>query len=550
MQPAEATILETPIAYLSAEFGFDPALPIYAGGLGILSGDTMKQAADENLPFVGVGLLYRGQYMRQTITPAGEQVEEQWQFDPVATGLEHVYVDGDQPLFISVQIATETVWLRCWKKTFSAQTILYLLDSDTDQNPPHLRKITQFLYAGDSDYQLKQEITHGIGAVQLLKALDIVPRLYHFNEGRPVFAHWQLILDVMENHQVAAESALRLVKNKVVYTNHTLVAAGNMNYPISVLAPLAEPYANKMGISISQLLSLGSSGNPDAYSVTTAALNVSHIASGVSKIHTELSKQLWPDYNWVNITNGVHRATWQDTEVKQSAAQPEKLWQRHLQLKNHLRDFAQASTGFGYDTNRLVVAWARRIAGYKQLGSLFADIEKLREICSQQGRQVQIVVSGKAHFGDSNGKELLKEVIHHFSTVLAGYALFIPNYNLEVAQFLTRGADIWLNTPIKGKEASGTSGMKAISNGVLQMTVQDGWTSEVDWEGLGWVLSSESLTESFQTNLKTAQDMYFSRNDQGFSNEWIARMQKSILTYEDFSTERMLAEYTEKLYNA
>ena len=160
------------------------------------------------------------------------------------------------------------------------------------------------------------------------------------------------------------------------------------------------------------------------------------------------------------------------------------------------------------------------------------------------------MVSGKAHFGDSNGKELLKEVIHHFSTVLAGYALFIPNYNLEVAQFLTRGADIWLNTPIKGKEASGTSGMKAISNGVLQMTVQDGWTSEVDWEGLGWVLASESLTESFQANLRTAQDMYFSRNEQGFSDEWVARMQRSILTYEDFSTERMLAEYKEKLYNA
>ncbi|MBP9781287.1 alpha-glucan phosphorylase, partial [Candidatus Woesebacteria bacterium] len=178
MQPANPTVLETPIAYLSAEFGFDHNIPIYAGGLGILAGDTMKQAADDHLPFVGVGLLYRGQYMKQTITPNGEQLEEQWYFDPVTVGLEHVYKDGDQPVFITVQIGNESVWLRCWKKTFSEQTILYLLDSDTDQNPTHLRKITQFLYTGDTEYQLKQEIVHGVGAIKLLTELGIVPKLY------------------------------------------------------------------------------------------------------------------------------------------------------------------------------------------------------------------------------------------------------------------------------------------------------------------------------------------------------------------------------------
>ena len=548
MQPANSTFLETPIAYLSAEFGFDHAIPIYAGGLGILAGDTMKQAADDQLPFVGVGLLYRGQYMKQTITSTGEQLEEQWLFDPVAVGLEHVYIDSDQPLFISVQIGQESVWLRCWKKTFSDQTVLYLLDSETDQNPSHLRKITQFLYTGDTDYQLKQEIVHGVGAIKLLTELGIVPRLYHLNEGRPVFAHWQLILDVMKHHQVAAESALRLVKNKIIYTNHTLVSAGNMSYPLSALIPLAEPYARAMEISTQQLLSLGSSGNPDTFSVTSAALNVSHIASGVSQVHTNLSKQVWPDYTWVNITNGVHRKTWQDTQIQSSLEDASQLWQRHCQLKEQLRNFVQASTGYGYDHNRLIVTWARRIAGYKQLGALFADIESLRKIYAQEGREVQFLISGKAHFGDSNSKDTLKEVIQHFSTELSGYALFIPNYNIEIAQFLTRGSDIWLNTPIKGKEASGTSGMKAISNGVLQITVEDGWTSEVDWSNVGWTLDSDNLTKSLYEKLAQAQDLYYQRNDRGFSDEWLARMKASIQLYERFSTERMLREYKELLY--
>ena len=550
MQPANPTVLETPIAYLSAEFGFDHNLPIYAGGLGILAGDTMRQAADDHLPFVGVGLLYRGQYMKQTITPNGEQLEEQWYFDPVAVGLEHVYKDGDQPVFITVQIGNESVWLRCWKKTFSDQTILYLLDSETDQNPSHLRKITQFLYTGDTDYQLKQEIVHGVGAIKLLTELGIVPKLYHLNEGRPVFAHWQLILDVMEHHQVAAESALRLIKNKIVYTNHTLVAAGNMSYPISALTPLAEPYANKMEISTQQLLSLGSSGNPDSFSVTSAALNVSHVASGVSQVHTDLSKQVWPDYNWTNITNGVHRGTWQDSQIKLASEDSTNLWQRHYQLKEQLRDYVHATTGFGYDHHRMVVTWARRIAGYKQLSALFSDIEALRRIATQQGREIQFLVSGKAHFGDSFSKDVLKEVIQHFSSDLSGYALFIPNYNIEIAQFLTKGSDVWLNTPIKGKEASGTSGMKAISNGVLQITVQDGWTSEVDWNSVGWTLNPDDLTSSLYEMLQNAQNMYFQKNDRGFSEEWVSRMKASIELFDRFSTERMLREYREKLYTA
>lgn len=549
MMSANPPQLETPVAYLSAEFGFDAKIPIYAGGLGVLSGDTIKQAADENFPFVGVGLLYRGHYQKQTLTPDGEQNEEIWQYDPVGVGFEHVYREPNQPLFISVQIGDESIWLRCWKKTFSDQVILYLLDSETDQNPIHLRSITQMLYVGDTEYQLKQEIVHGVGAVKLLTELGIVPRLYHLNEGRPVFAHWQLILDVMKHHAVTAEAALRLVRNKVVYTNHTLVAAGNMLYPAEVLKPLAKPYADAMGIGIDQLLSLGSGSQPDAYSMTTAALNVSRLASGVSEVHTKLSKQLWPDYAWTNITNGVHRTTWQAEAFRSQIDDPAELWHKHLEHKEQLKNYVHATTGFSYDQNRLVISWARRIAGYKQLNSLFADLERLHSLCSNTGREIQILISGKAHFGDAHGKELLREVIHFFSTKLSGYALFIPNYNIEVAQFLTRGSDVWLNTPVKGKEASGTSGMKAIANGVVQLTVQDGWTDEVDWSQTGFTLDPENLSDSIYNQLQRIQELYYQRNESGIPFEWLEYMKASIALYNRFSTERMFSEYKQQLYN-
>lgn len=540
-----------PIAYLCAEFGFDSNVPIYMGGLGILAGDTIKQATDQDIPMVGIGLLYRGQNMRAGLTPEGNQYESDWSFDPVEAGLEHVYSDEGQPLFVTIPLASEQVWLRCWKKSFGPHTSLYLLDADTDQNPPHLRNLTQHLYTGDQDYQVRQQVIHGIGAVKLLQALSIDPFLYHLNEGRPVFAHWQLIVDAMQLHQVAAESALRLIKTKIVYTNHTLVAAGNMSYPNALLEPLAQPFAQQMGISVSQLLSLGSATNPDHFSVTTAALNVSNKANGVSAIHTQLSKQTWPDYVWVNITNGVHAPTWQDATIAEAVDQPAVLWHEHLRAKQQLQNYVLEQTGFGYDPNRLVISWARRIAGYKQLHLLFSDLERFHRILTHIDRPIQLLVSGKAHFGDAHAKQMLKEIIGYFSSTLSGHALFIPNYNLAIAQQLTRGSDIWLNTPIMGKEASGTSGMKAIANGVLQATVADGWAAEVDWNNIGWQLDAENTAESLYSLLeREIAPLYFERDHERIPIAWVERMRASIRLFERFSTKRMMDEYVSLLYSA
>ncbi len=545
---------KNPIAYFCAEFGFDKDLPIYAGGLGVLAGDTIKQAADENIPFVGIGLLYRGYGTIQKISEDGMQTEDDFKFDPVTSKLEHVYKD-DMPLFIKVHMTEVDVWVRCWKKSFSENVTLYLLDTETDQNLPSERSITSTLYSGTQDSLLKQQIILGIGGIKLLTALGIQPYVYHMNEGRPNFLHWQLIREMMDTHSISYEMAKKTAKNKTVYTNHTLVPAGNQEYSMDLLKVFSKYYAEKMGISNEELLSDGldkQNGvaiNPNSFSVTRAALNTSSKANGVSAVHTEFSKNLWPEYNWINITNGVHLPTWQEPNIKKSAEDKSSLWQNHLDQKRKLESFVKSQTGYGYNPDFLVISWARRLAGYKRLDVIFKDIERLRSILKNENRPVQFLISGKAHQGDAQGKQMLKEVIAYMKRELVGHALFIPNYNIEIAQMLTRGSDIWINTPEFGKEASGTSGMKAISNGVLNLTVEGGWAAEVNWDGIGWSLDVNDLPNDLYKKLEeVVAPLYFKRNQDNLPEEWVGMMQKSIALADKFSAARMLKEYKEKLY--
>lgn len=537
-----------PVAYFCAEFGFDTNVPIYAGGLGILAGDTMKQAADSNFPLVGVGLLSRGFGMSQEINVAGEQIDHDWFFDPRSVGLENVYVD-ETPLFIKVHLTEVTVWLRCWKKTFANGVVLYLLDSETDQNQLTERSLTQVLYCGTKELQLKQQLLLGIGGVKLLTALGIQPALYHLQEGRPAFLHWQLIRQMMDTHKIEYESARRLAKDKTVYTNHTLVAAGNQSYSMDLLRVLAGYYAEKMKISVEELLKQGIDADPTQFSVTRLALNVARKASGVSKLHTQLSEESWPEYRWTNITNGVHFPTWQSPQIAATKNSPSELWQTHLQEKQNLANFVLSQTGYTYDPNRFVITWARRLAGYKQMEMLFTDIKRLVEIIKRVDRPVQILLSGKAHQGDVQGKKLLKQIIGHMQNELSGHALFIPNYNISIAQNLVRGSDLWLNTPVHGQEACGTSGMKASSNGVIQCTVPDGWANEVDWAGKGWALTPNFTAENLYDLLeKEIIPVFYERNHEGRPEKWVEMMQKTIEMSYEFTAEQMLKEYQSNLY--
>ncbi|MCB9812896.1 MAG: alpha-glucan family phosphorylase [Pseudomonadales bacterium] len=539
---------KNPIAYFCAEFGFDSKLPIYAGGLGVLSGDTIKQAAEENLPFVGIGLLYRGYGVVQNVSDDGMQTESNYPFDPTTIGLEHVYKD-EMPLFIKVHMTEVDVWVRCWKKTFSENVTLYLLDTETDQNLPNERSITSTLYSGTQESLLKQQIILGIGGVKLLTTLGIHPVVFHMNEGRPNFLHWQLIREMMDTHNIDYETAKKTAKEKTVYTNHTLVAAGNQEYSMDLLNIFSKYYADKMGITNETLLKDGIDKDPKMFSITKAALNTSCRANGVSKVHSDLSKKNWPEYNWTNITNGVHLGTWQENTIKNSENNLDELWRNHQNQKVALEAFVKEKTGYGYDPNTLVITWARRLAGYKRLDLVFQDIERLRSIFKNSKRPIQLLVSGKAHQGDTLGKQLLQKIIGYMKRELVGHALYIPNYNIEIAQMLVKGSDVWLNTPTPGQEASGTSGMKAISNGILNLTTAEGWAAEVDWNGIGWVLDNNNLPNDLYEKLeKEVAPLFYSRNENNIPVNWLEMMQKSIKLAENFSAARMLKEYREKLY--
>lgn len=544
MQPTA----QHPIAYFCAEFGISNDLPLYAGGLGILAGDTVKQAADSAVPMVAFGLLYRGCGVQAQVDEQGMQYEVDVDVDPVKLGYEHVYTKDEQPLFVNIHLTNNNVWARVWKKSFG-QAVLYLLDTDTDQNEQDDRKIACAIYNGSEEEQLMQQMVLGIGGIKVLTALGIEPSVYHVNEGRPAFLFWQLIRQYMDHEHLTYEEARTKAQGKIVYTNHTLVRAGNNSFDVDLLKANATYYAQKMGVTIEQLLAPGFDQSTGAFSMTQFALNTSRKASAVSQIHYELSKTLWPEYDWVGITNGVHHPTWQDVSIKSADLSGDQLWWNHLELKKRLSEFVAQRTGNGYDHNRLVIGWARRIATYKRPNAVFEDVARMKAILTQADRPVQFILSGKAHARDVTAKQLLSDMIKLMQSELEGHALFIPNYNMEVADYLIKGVDVWLNTPIYGEEASGTSGMKAIANGVLQLTVEDGWAAEVEWHDLGWSLDSNHLAPTLYLRLeKDIVPLYYDRDQHGVPQGWLARMKKTLELSSRFSTARMLEEYLRLLY--
>jgi glucan phosphorylase len=542
--------VKKPVCYFCAEFGLEANLPLYAGGLGVLAGDTIKEAADQNIPLVAVGLLYRGGNAIQVIDESGWQSEKDLDIDPVKSGFEHVYTvdDPDQPLFIRVHLTRQDVWARVWRRTVNQMTV-YLLDTDTDQNEPEDRGINHALYYGSEEVLVKQQMLLGIGGVKLIHALGIDPCLFHINEGRPSFLYWQLIRHYMDKEGMNYQDAGTKAKSKIVYTNHTLVRAGNQSYDTNLLRNYAMYYAQKMQVTIDELLAPGMDSTTNKFNMTQFALNTSVKASAVSQSHFELSKNIWPEFEWVGITNGVHMPTWQDKEIRECDKSGDELWKVHNKKKAELVEFIQNRTGFGYDPNRLVLGWARRIAGYKRPQALFEDIDRMVRICKDSQRPVQFLMAGKAHAKDTTAKSQLQQIIQYMQNQLNGYALFIPNYDLDVARMMVKGVDVWVNSPIPGQEASGTSGMKAVSNGVLQLTVEDGWTAEVNWHGMGWTLDGNHLSQTFYFRME--QDVvptFYERNANGVPERWLERMKKSIELSNQFSTTRMLHEYREKLY--
>jgi starch phosphorylase len=404
------------------------------------------------------------------------------------------------------------------------------------------------LYHGDVDSQIRQQILLGVGGIKLLSELDITPSIYHINEGRPGFIIWKIAEQIMKADMCSFEEAWRKAKEKIVYTNHTLVAAGNLTYPSSAIEKWAVPFASDLGIDKSLLINDGLI-DQQTFSITLFALNISKKHSAVSKVHGDYAQREWPNFEWVTITNGVHFLRWQDSDFRNKSISDSDLWNLHMTKKRELVETVIKRTGFGYNPENLVISWARRLAEYKQPKAIFQDIQKLKKILSNNEKPVQLLFAGNSHSADPNAKSIIEEIIQIFATELSGHAIFIPNYNISLANHLVSGSDVWLNTPKGNLEACGTSGMKAISNGVLNCTVLDGWTYEVNWDGIGWVLDPNNIAFSFYEKLeKEITPLYYSRNETGIPDNWIDRMRKSIEVANQFSSEKMFSKYKKLLY--
>ena len=539
---------DNPVAFFCTEFGIDNDLPTYSGGLGILAADIISEAADQDFPMLGIGLLYKGKGFVQHITSDGKEEQRDSQFDHDSSFLRQTTIDGT-PLILKIPFEHESVSVKAYHIRLGEKTTLYFLSTDVDGNSPEWISDMDALYQGDVNSQIRQQIILGIGGIKLLKALDITPKIYHINEGRPGLIIWEITKNSMEKEGLNFNNSWKKATKSIVYTNHTLVKAGNLEYPAETIRNWAKHFSQPMGVDTELLIKDGLIDS-QSFSITKFALNISQKENAVSKIHYENAKKDWPDYKWEYITNGIYLPRWQDSDFRNSNLSDRDIWSLHTAKKYELSKSVLERTGIGYDPNKLVITWSRRLADYKQPRIIFSDIERLKKIITNPDTPVQILFSGNSHTADPNAKNIIAEIIKIMSTSLSGSAIFIPNYNISLANHLTSGSDVWLNTPKGNLEASGTSGMKAISNGVLNCTVIDGWAYEVDWTDIGWTLDADNVSDSFYNTLESKIiPLYYERDKSGLPIKWIERMRKSIDLAKKYSTERVFSEYQEKIYN-
>ncbi|QQS38412.1 alpha-glucan family phosphorylase [Candidatus Woesebacteria bacterium] len=535
-----------PVAYFCVEFGIDNELPTYAGGLGILAGEVISAAADINFPMIGIGLLHKGRKFVQHIDETGYQHDLDSVFDPNTSFLRETTING-KPLIIEISCG-ETIKVRSYYIRLADHTLLFFLSPNVDGNSEDWRGLLNTIYWGDEDTQIKQNILLGVGGVKLLEALKIKPSFYHLNEGRPAFVVTELIKHLSGVDKKDVENSWNLAQQSIVYTNHTLVKAGNVSYDPQKVRHYLELIDVHKQLDINFIIEKGIEQESKRFDMTRFALNASHKVSAVSKAHGKISKKLWPNYNWYAITNGVHLPRWQTHAFRNTSIHDRDLWDNHVRKKADLSKMVLNRTGFKYDHNRLVVTWARRVAGYKQPKAVISDLNRLVKIITRENKAIQLLFAGKVHPGDDQNKLVLQEIIRYMQNELSGYAIFVPDYDISLAKSLVSGSDIWLNTPKPNEEASGTSGMKALSNGVLNMTTVGGWAKEVNWENVGWKLDDNNLSASIYSSLEEAQDIYYETTGD-YPKTWVERMRKSIELSKNFTADRMLKEYVKYLYS-
>lgn len=576
--PQFSKLKQNPVAYFCMEFGLIDWLQIYSGGLGVLAGDFLKEASDLGLPTVGIGLFYHQGYFHQTFTPEGRQLDEYITQDPTDFPFELVKNPDGTQMYIEIDIKDHVVYAQAWKLKVG-RVDLFLLDTNIAENKlQEDRMISAHLYGGDNDTRIRQEILLGIGGARLLHNLNIDPAIFHMNEGHSGFLVLEIAKQIMHNKGVDFKTALAEVDSELVFTNHTLKPAGNDNFPYDLLASYLFAYTDDLNTDLETIFDLGrdddySSGN---FSMTMLGFRHAKISTAVSKIHGEAAMKIWPKYPLLSVTNGTHAPTWLNPDLylllekylgvdfldnpletdfsKIFSIPAADIWAIHNKRKHKLINSLNKELSLHLNPNALTVAWSRRLASYKRPDLIISDIERMKRIVNDPEKPLQILIAGKAHPRDIAAVDLLQKINQELSsamnTELAHKVVVIPDYNWRLAKTMVSGSDVWLNTPFRFEEASGTSGMKAAMNGVIQLTTLDGWTDEVDWEGKGFVVDHNDPVTSLHDNLEfKVAPLFFDQGVSGYNPLWLEMMLKTIkLALEGFSSSRMLKDYLEKVY--
>ncbi len=600
-------------AYFSAEFGLAECLPIYSGGLGVLAGDHLKSASDLNVPLVGVGLLYQEGYFSQYLTYDGWQMETYPVNDFANMPVKVVRNAEGQPLLVAVNFKGQPVQIQIWRIDVG-RVPLYMLDTNIDANPPEFRRTTGQLYGGDRELRLRQEIVLGIGGIRALKALGIDPTVIHMNEGHSAFSALERINILRKEKGLSFDAAREIVLASTVFTTHTPVPAGNDVFDPELVRAYFESYARELGINFKVLLGYGRLdpwNDTEPFGMTTLALRLSAHTNGVSRLHGQVSRAMWKQI-WHNhpvedvpidhVTNGIHVPTWiarekgalldrylgpnwaEDPDNKrvweQASQIPDtELWRTHERCREQLVSFARvhlaqqlkkrgasmAEVQVGREVltpEALTIGFARRFATYKRATLLFRDPDRLERIVNNPDRPVQIVVAGKAHPQDDEGKAYIKAIIHLARQErFRRRIVFLEDYDMHVSRRLVAGSDVWLNTPRRPLEACGTSGMKALANGSLNLSVLDGWWDEGYDQDFGWAIGHGEVyrDQGAQDNIesrdlynileKEVVPLFYQRGSDGIPRGWVEKMRAGLCRLVPvFSSHRMVQDYINHYY--
>lgn len=612
-------VAEPLVAYFSAEFGLTDCLSIFAGGLGLLAGDHLKAASDLGVPLVGIGLLYQKGYFRQALNEAGWQQEVYDANDFHNLPLTLITNEHGKEVRVESPHPGRVVSARIWRVDVG-RVRLYLLDTNVPENVPEDRDITDQLYGGDQELRIRQEIVLGIGGCRALQALGLDPAVYHLNEGHSAFLALERVCQFMQRYGISFEEAKEVAAGGMVFTSHTPVPAGHDVFPGWLVERYLADYIADLGISMAEFLAFGRHNPADAnepFGMTPFALRFATVSNGVSKLHGEVTRRMWQEL-WPgvpleetpieHITNGVHLRSWVSHELdacferylgprwreeptdegvwSQLGHIPdEELWRTHERRRESLVAFARRRlqaqltrrgaprveidrAGEALDPEILTIGFARRFATYKRATLLLRDPDRLDRILNDAERPVQVIFAGKAHPRDDEGKELIRQVVQLARQErFRRRVVFLENYDTAVARFLVQGCDVWLNNPRRPMEASGTSGMKAAANGVLNLSTLDGWWDEV-WAAhanapvpIGWAIGSgETYDDHDYQDAVEAEDLYallerevvpcfYDRGYDRTPRQWTARMQSTIAAVAPFANaQRMVREYTERYY--